>query len=83
MAMEKYGVDPKIQHEELRNEEAQLMTKMASLIHDPDSEEKKKVETRLHSVRNELTRLDTVPEVQEDVPGEALALSPVSASSGL
>ena len=72
--MEKYGVSPTIDHTELRDEEAQLMTKVASLLHNPDKEQElRTAERRLHDVRHRITRLDLgdeLQEVQSPVPGE-------------
>lgn len=58
--MEKVGVSSEILHEELRNEEAQLMQGLQRIMSDPSktASDRTQIELRLQQVRNKLTELD-------------------------
>lgn len=58
--MEKYGVNKEILHEELRNEEAQLMMEMQRALTDntKTASDRSKIEQKLQAVRAKLTELD-------------------------
>lgn len=58
MAMDKFGVNPTIEHKGLRDEESRLMTKVATAMGSGDFDEVAKIEVQLHEVRNRLTELD-------------------------
>ena len=76
MSMEKFGVEPGIQHTELRDEEASLMQKVGSMMGDPQAaDEVRKLEQRLHAIRSKLTDLDgAVSAVPETVAGSEESL---------
>ena len=58
--MEKYGVKSDILYTDLRDEEAQLMTKMSEIMANPTktAEDISSIERRLQEVRRKLTELD-------------------------
>lgn len=58
--MEKLGVTKEIQHEGLRNREANLMQKMQSFMNDGEKtgEDISAIEIELQEVRQKLTELD-------------------------
>lgn len=58
--MEKLGVRKEILHEDLRNEEANLMQQLQKIMSDPTktASDRSSIELRLNQVRNKLTELD-------------------------